>query len=167
MSDGERSVKGEGPGEARLRDAVRRVRQWLGYRELANRGIGTPCEAANSGIGTPCGSLNRGIGTPCEAANSGIGTPSEFGDPDDNAPPRRVKLLNILTTRCSAEDLRTLCFVLGVNHEVLPGTGKAARARELVAYFDRRQDLDSLVAALGSLRPDLRDELSAVSEGQQ
>ena len=136
ISDEESSVKAERPGEARLRDAVRRARERLGAREPASRGVGTPCESANS---------------------------YEVWDPDDNAPPRRVKLLHILTTRCSAEDLRTLCFVLGVNHEVLPGTGKAARARELVAHFDRRQDLDSLVAALRSLRPDLEGELSAGS----
>ena len=147
MSDEESSVKGDRPGEGRLREAVRRARQRLGSQEPANRN-----GSANSGIGMPCGSANPGIRMPCE-----------FGDPDDNAPPRRVKLLHILTTRCSAEDLRTLCFVLGVNHEVLPGTGKAARARELVAHFDRRQDLDSLVAALWSLRPDLGDQLSAVS----
>jgi len=87
--------------------------------------------------------------------------------PDDMPPSRRVRLLHLLTTRCSAEDLRTLCFVLGVNHEVLPGTGKAARARELVAYFDRRQDLDSLVSALRSLRPDLAEERSAKGSSRQ
>jgi len=70
--------------------------------------------------------------------------------------PQRVELLHILTTRCSAEDLRTLCFILGVNHEVLPGDGKVAHARELVAHYDRRQDLDTLTAALHRLRPDLR-----------
>ena len=130
MSDGECSTKGDRPGEARLRDAVRRARRRIGSRERANLGIGMPCGSANS---------------------------------DDNAPPRRVKLLHLLTTRCSAEDLRTLCFVLGVNHEVLPGTGKAARARELVAYFDRRQDLDRLVEALRSLRQDVGEQLSAIS----
>ena len=119
MPDEECWTKGERPGEARLRDAVRRIRQRLGSREPASS--------------------------------------AEFDRPDDNAPPRRVRLLHTLTTRCSAEDMRTLCFVLGVNHEVLPGTGKSARARELVAYFDRRQDLDSLIEALRSLRPDLAE----------
>lgn len=76
-----------------------------------------------------------------------------------DAPPQRVTLLRLLTTRCSAEDLRTLCFVLGINHEVLPGAGKAAHARELVAYFDRRQDLEALEEALTQLRPDLADEV--------
>ena len=76
-----------------------------------------------------------------------------------DAPPQRVTLLRLLTTRCSAEDLRTLCFVLGINHEVLPGAGKAAHARELVAYFDRRQDLEALEEALTKLRPDLAGEV--------
>ena len=111
ISDEESSVKAERPGEARLRDAVRRARQRLRAREPASRGIGTPCESANS---------------------------YEFGDPDDNAPPRRVKLLHILTTRCSAEDLRTLCFVLGVNHEVLPGTGKAGTVTVKIPQIELR-----------------------------
>jgi tetratricopeptide (TPR) repeat protein len=46
------------------------------------------------------------------------------------------------------EELRTLCFDLGVDYDSLPAQGKAAKARELILVLGRRRELASLFAAL-------------------
>ena len=60
-----------------------------------------------------------------------------------------------LRDRTSAEDLRNLCFLLNLDYDTLPGDGRSAKAREIVAHFDRREDLDTLADALHRLRPDI------------
>ena len=50
------------------------------------------------------------------------------------------------------EELRTLCMDLGVDFDSLRGEGKAAKARELVLYMQRRGRLDALVAAVQAAR---------------
>ncbi|MCA9978354.1 MAG: tetratricopeptide repeat protein, partial [Anaerolineales bacterium] len=44
-----------------------------------------------------------------------------------------------------------------MDYEMLPGQGKGGKARELVAYLDRRNRLTELVENLRHLRPDIRD----------
>ncbi len=46
------------------------------------------------------------------------------------------------------EELRTLCFYLQVDYDILPGEGKAAKARELIGYMQRNDRLDDLVVAV-------------------
>jgi len=50
------------------------------------------------------------------------------------------------------EELRTLSMDLGVDFDNLRGEGKAAKARELVLYLQRRGRLDALVAAIQAAR---------------
>ena len=50
------------------------------------------------------------------------------------------------------EELRTLSMDLGVDFDNLRGEGKAAKARELVLYMQRRGRLDVLVAAVQAAR---------------
>jgi uncharacterized protein len=50
---------------------------------------------------------------------------------------RLSQLLQTLTDHFSDDELRTLCFKLGVDYEDLPGQSRAAKARELVAYCER------------------------------
>jgi hypothetical protein len=50
------------------------------------------------------------------------------------------------------EELRTLCYDLGVDFDSLGGEGKAAKARELVAYMVRHSRLEELVAAVSQRR---------------
>ena len=50
------------------------------------------------------------------------------------------------------EELRTLSMDLGVDFDNLRGEGKAAKARELVLYMQRRGRLDALVAAVEAAR---------------
>jgi hypothetical protein len=52
------------------------------------------------------------------------------------------------------EELRTLCFGLGVNYDTLRGEGTAAKARELLLYLGRRRQLDALLERLRADRPE-------------
>jgi hypothetical protein len=67
---------------------------------------------------------------------------------------RLTELLQILTTDFNEDDFRNLCFDLEVDYDVLPGQGKAPKARELVAYFHRRRRMPQLIAAI-SQRSDI------------
>jgi tetratricopeptide (TPR) repeat protein len=62
-------------------------------------------------------------------------------------------------------ELRELCFDLGVDYESLPAAGKSARARELVTYCQRRNRLPELEAACRRLRPNAFQGAPAVSAG--
>ena len=61
-------------------------------------------------------------------------------------------LRSVLTTRFDLGELQTLAFDLGVDFDALPGDGKAAKARELLAHLERRGEVRSLVAWLRSNR---------------
>jgi len=75
--------------------------------------------------------------------------------PDPRETSQRMRLWAALRDRTSAEDIRNLCFLLNLDYDTLPGDGRSAKAREIVAHFDRREDLDTLATALHQLRPDL------------
>jgi outer membrane protein assembly factor BamB/tetratricopeptide (TPR) repeat protein len=64
-----------------------------------------------------------------------------------------LKLYDVLMTYFSDNELRDLCFRLSISYENLPGEGKAAKARELVAYHERRSLVSQLVEILHELRP--------------
>lgn len=66
-----------------------------------------------------------------------------------------TRLRQILTQRFSDDELRTLCFDLGLDYDLLPGEGKGGRARELLRYLDRRDRIDELIEVGQSLRPDV------------
>ena len=46
------------------------------------------------------------------------------------------------------DELRTLCFDLGVDFDELPGRSKSEKTRELVQYWQKRQQLHRLVEAI-------------------
>lgn len=56
----------------------------------------------------------------------------------------------------SEENLKTLCYDLGVDYDNLPGEGKANRFRELIADFERREELPRLVEWCFRERPTAR-----------
>ncbi len=64
-----------------------------------------------------------------------------------------VQLYQDLSARFSLEEVRSICFALGVDYDDLPGEGKAAKARELVAYLERRGRTAELAAEMARLRP--------------
>ncbi len=48
-----------------------------------------------------------------------------------------IELRKTLSTRFGLEELRTLCFDLGIDYDDLPGEGKPAKARELIIHLER------------------------------
>ena len=66
-----------------------------------------------------------------------------------------VRLRQTLVERFDEEELRTLCYDLGIDFESLPAEGRAGKARELVAYLERRQRLGDLARVGEALRPDI------------
>jgi len=67
-----------------------------------------------------------------------------------------VKLHRKLTRHFDDEELHTLCFQLDVDYDDLRGTGKAGKARELVAYLERKGLVPELVKKCSELRPRVR-----------
>lgn len=66
-----------------------------------------------------------------------------------------AKLLQYLDDYFDLEDLKTLCFKLGVDYDDLGGEGQIGKARELIRYLQKRGRLDTLVAAMAQERPHL------------
>ena len=64
----------------------------------------------------------------------------------------RTELLEILKTYFDDNELRELCFAMEIDYESLPGAGKAAKARELVAYCERHGRATELVEAIRGSR---------------
>ena len=56
----------------------------------------------------------------------------------------RVQLVKFIRDKFSDSELRDLCFELHIDYESLPGEGKAAKARELVSFCERRDRLPEL-----------------------
>ena len=68
--------------------------------------------------------------------------------------PDTTQLHQFLVDHFSLEELKTLCFNLGVEFEDLGGEGRSDKARELVKAMQRRTRLEHLVAHLSIARPD-------------
>lgn len=66
-----------------------------------------------------------------------------------------MKLAKLLETRFDREELRTLCFNLGVDYDDLPGTSRVDKAGELIRHLQRRDRLSELINAGKQLRPHL------------
>jgi hypothetical protein len=75
-------------------------------------------------------------------------------EPDDLE--TAVQIQTILASRFDLEELKTLCFRLGVAFDSLRGEGLEGKSRELVAYWQRRQQLAQLVSAIRRYRPDIK-----------
>jgi formylglycine-generating enzyme required for sulfatase activity len=73
-------------------------------------------------------------------------------EPVSREQPDRAELRQKLAEHFNKEELRTLCFDLGIEHENLPDA-KDGMARELVAYCERQGRIPDLVAACQRLRP--------------
>jgi len=79
----------------------------------------------------------------------------EIADPPEpvGGPVNLGRLHELLAQHFSLEELRTLCFRLGLDIADLPGEGKSAKARELVTYMERRGRTAELIAAEKRERP--------------
>jgi hypothetical protein len=78
-----------------------------------------------------------------------------FLDAEINEVHRRYfrELRELVEQRFDLEELRTLCADLGVDYDNLRGEGKAAKARELVAYLNRRERVSELANYVRQRRP--------------
>ena len=68
-------------------------------------------------------------------------------------------LLDNLTHGFDLSEIKDLCLRLQVNYQNLPGETLTEKASALIAYLDRRSQLDELVALGKVERPKLRWEL--------
>jgi hypothetical protein len=68
---------------------------------------------------------------------------------------KRSRLRQVLAERFDEGELRTLCFDLGIEYDDLPGKGRADKARELVAYLERRDRIPDLIEIGERIRPDV------------
>ena len=63
------------------------------------------------------------------------------------------QIFQVLKSRFSGEELRTLCFELKVEHDDLPAMAREGKARELVSLMERLGRLPELIAVIESHRP--------------
>jgi hypothetical protein len=84
-----------------------------------------------------------------------IDAPWPTGSAGKTAPIRNLgsELLQNLDKHFSEEDLRTLCFELGVDYENLPAQGKAGKARELIRHLERAGRIADLIDLGRKRRP--------------
>lgn len=75
--------------------------------------------------------------------------------PQAGRPAAGGDLRMLLTERLDSEELNTICFDLSIDPDNLPGSGKAARVRELIAYLTRRNSIEQLRAWIRQNRPDI------------
>ena len=78
-----------------------------------------------------------------------------YADCEPNELEMAVQMQSILASRFDLEEFKTLCFRLGVGFDGLRGEGLDGKARELVTYFQRRRQMNRLMAAIQQYRPDI------------
>ncbi|MCB9006993.1 MAG: hypothetical protein H6656_06460 [Ardenticatenaceae bacterium] len=72
----------------------------------------------------------------------------------DNHPLTSLKQIHQqILQHFNEEELRTLCFQVGVEYDDLGGRGKAANARELVQWAQRNNRLSDLMALIKGSPP--------------
>jgi hypothetical protein len=65
----------------------------------------------------------------------------------------QIALRDFLVAHFNEDDLRDLCFELGIDDQDVPGTTKPAKAREMVIYCQRQMRLEELKAVCAQRRP--------------
>ncbi len=68
----------------------------------------------------------------------------------------RTFLRQYLAEKFNLSELKTLAFDLGVDYEMFPHGTKPDLSRELIAYFERKDRLHSLIQGIIQVRPDNR-----------
>ena len=75
--------------------------------------------------------------------------------PTASSQPTLNELRLVLSMRFNLEELRDMCFEVGVDYDDLRGEGKSAKARELVLYMQRHRRLEKLIDGIKEARPDV------------
>lgn len=80
----------------------------------------------------------------------------------------RAQLREFLADRFNLDEMKTLCFDLGLDYEEFPHATKTEFSRELIVYFERHNKMGCLVAEMLEVRPDawLTQLLAQVSSCQ-
>jgi hypothetical protein len=86
------------------------------------------------------------------AANTPPSEPSPGSVVDKAESPTKVGLARFLEAYFDKEDLKNLCFDLGVDYENLPGQKKESKARDLVSHMEKRGRLEELKQAVKARR---------------
>jgi hypothetical protein len=86
-----------------------------------------------------------------EASTTNRDAPMELGTSTQSISP--VALRDFLVAHFNDNDLRDLCFEIGIEDEDVPGDTRSAKAREIVRYCQRHTRLEDLKAACAQLRP--------------
>jgi hypothetical protein len=66
-----------------------------------------------------------------------------------------VAIYEFLLRHFNLDELRTLCFRVGVDYDSVESDGKAGKARELILYMKRRDQLLEFTREIQSMRPDI------------
>ncbi len=85
---------------------------------------------------------------PSAKSNGGSRSPTP---PIGTPPANLADIRRLITERLDVEDIRTLCFDLGVDYDRLRGEGKGGKARELVALLHRQERLPELLSEIQRL----------------
>ncbi len=106
----------------------------------------------------------------CQAA-SDLPTSGADGGQDKTksafSPEYRAKLRHDLATYFGREELRNLCFDLGIPHENFPEL-LDSMAREIIAHCERVDRISALMAKCKELRPNVSwDDMPASAEGDK
>jgi formylglycine-generating enzyme required for sulfatase activity len=80
----------------------------------------------------------------------------------DQAVELQRHLRELLIEHFSKEELNTMCADLGCDYETLPGEDKESRAREIVTYFNRQDQLPDVIDWCHRRRPNLSDKLNGL-----
>lgn len=105
------------------------------------------------------GGLAQTTAVPSIAKDPGTGSTTgstEYPAPTDSLRGLSGNELRLrLIDRVNKEEVRTICFDLGIDPDDLPGEEKSAKIRELIAYLERRNKRDHLHDWLSKNRPDI------------
>jgi nucleoside phosphorylase len=66
----------------------------------------------------------------------------------------RSMLFTLITRALDMEEFRTLCFLLEVDVDEIPGDRKSSKVRELILWFERRGKLDVVEKTFAEMRPE-------------
>ncbi len=121
------------------------------------KGLDTVVHQGSSTIGID--TLYKSKGKIPEVFLRGCGVPDQMiafiatlaGQPETY----RTRLRMMIDQCFNKSELQTLCFDLTVDYDILNGENKSDKARELVAYFQRRGAICDLVAKCQELRPNV------------
>jgi hypothetical protein len=89
-----------------------------------------------------------------ESATNIATTPAQTSSPTAPAPQiDQTSLRKKIMEHFNESELKTLCSDMGIDYEIVPGSGKEDRIRELIDYCRRHGKYDALVAMCREQRP--------------